>query len=109
MALKVNLDVDQGATFTTIIYVTDENEEAVNLSSYTARGQIRKNFNSANASAEFTFGLYANGIINMSLTSTQTANLSAGRYLYDMEIQDSSNVVTRVIEGQVTVAPNITR
>lgn len=49
------------------------------------------------------------GNINMTMTAANTANLSAGRYVFDLEIQSPTNDVTRVIEGIVTVLPNVTR
>ena len=40
----------------------------------------------------------------MSLTADQTSNLDDGRYVYDLEIlQTSSSTVTRVIEGIINV------
>ena len=43
----------------------------------------------------------------MSLTATQTAGLSPARYVFDMDITDSSGTVTRVIEGLMTVRFNV--
>jgi len=44
----------------------------------------------------------------LSMTSANTANLSPGRYLYDLLITSPSNVTTRVIEGIVNVLPGVT-
>jgi hypothetical protein len=44
----------------------------------------------------------------MSLPYANTANISAGRYVYDVVIKDSSNNVTRVLEGIVNVLPQVT-
>jgi hypothetical protein len=50
------------------------------------------------------------GIVALSLTPAETAALDAPeRYVYDVEItQTSSGAVTRVIEGIITVRPNVT-
>jgi hypothetical protein len=49
------------------------------------------------------------GIVTLSLTDTQTSSLDDARYVYDVEIvNDSSGAVTRVIEGIITVRPNVT-
>ena len=49
------------------------------------------------------------GIVALSLTAAQTAALDAERYVYDVEItQTSTGTVTRVIEGLITVRPNVT-
>jgi len=45
----------------------------------------------------------------LALTDTQTANLTAGRYVYDVVLTDSANVTSRIVEGIVTVTPRVTR
>ena len=45
----------------------------------------------------------------MSLTADQTGALEEGRYVYDLEIlQTSTSTITRVIEGIITVRPQVT-
>ena len=109
MATKANIVVDQGTTFTTSIYLTDDDGVAIDLSGYTGRSQIRKHYTSSN-SLSFTVTLTANqGMVTLDLTSTQTSALTAGRYVYDVEVVSSANVVARIIEGNVTVTPEVTR
>ena len=50
------------------------------------------------------------GIITISLTADQTKTLEApARYVYDVEItKTSDSTVTRVIEGIITVSPDVT-
>jgi len=45
----------------------------------------------------------------MSISAANTTNIRAGRYVYDVEIEDSEGVVTRIFEGIATVLPNVTR
>jgi hypothetical protein len=109
MATKANLVVDQGATYSTTLSVTDENGGVYDLTGYTGAAQLRKHFTSSN-STSFSVTLdSASGTITLGLTASQTANLSSGRYVYDVEITSSSNTVARVVEGVVTVTPNVTR
>lgn len=108
MATKANLIIDQGSTFNTSINITDENDEGIDLTGYTGAGQIRKTYTSSSYTS-ITVSLGANGQVSMSLTPTQTANLTAGRYLYDVELTSSGGTVTRVVEGIVTVTPQITK
>lgn len=107
MALKANLVVDQGTTFASSIELLDQNDEAVDVTGYSARGQIRKHFSSTN-SVSFTTGL-SNGSLVISLTANQTANIISGRYVYDVELVDSTGTVIRILEGIVTVTPEVTR
>lgn len=108
MATKVNLVVDQGTTFTTSITFNDETGNTINFSTYSGAAQMRKHFTSSN-SVSFTVALTSNGVVTLGLTANQTANLVAGRYVYDLEVTDSSNQISRLIEGIVTVTPNVTR
>lgn len=107
MALKANMVIDQGSTFASTIEILDENDEAIDVTNYTSRGQIRKHYSSTNA-VSFTTTL-SNGSLVISLTANQTANMVAGRYVYDLELVDPANTVVRILEGIVTVTPEVTR
>jgi hypothetical protein len=108
MATKVNLVVDQGTTFVSQITFNDETGNTINFSTYSGAAQLRKHYSSSN-STSFGVTLGANGVITLQLTANQTGNLVAGRYVYDLEVTDSSNLISRLIEGVVTVTPNVTR
>lgn len=109
MATKANIVIDQGTTFSTVITLADENGDAINLAGYSANSQIRKHYSSSN-SQSFSVSLGGTqGTVTLSLTSTQTSNLVAGRYVYDVEVTSTSNVVSRIVEGIVTVTPEVTR
>ena len=108
MATKVNLVVDQGSTFQTSVTFNDENGNTINFSTYSGAAQMRKHFTSSN-SVSFSVNMTSNGVIALGLTANQTANLTSGRYVYDLEVTDSSNLISRLIEGIVTVTPNVTR
>ena len=107
MALKANMVIDQGTTFSSMIEILDENDDPIDVTSYTARGQIRKHYTSTN-SVSFSTAL-ANGSLVISLTANQTANVVAGRYVYDIELVDPAGTVARILEGIVTVTPEVTR
>ena len=110
MATKANLVIDQGTTFSATITMTDDYGNLIDLSAYTARSQIRKHYTSVTA-VNFTADINVpTAEITLSLTDVQTANLVAGRYVYDVEVVDNyANTVSRVVEGIVTVTPNVTR
>jgi len=108
MATKVNLVVDQGSTFQTSVTFNDENGNTINFSTYSGAAQMRKHFTSSN-SVSFSVNMTSNGVITLGLTANQTANLTSGRYVYDLEVTDATNQISRLIEGIVTVTPNVTR
>ena len=108
MAKRVNLIVDQGSTFSTTFELVDDFDEPLNVGDYTARAQLRKHY-SSNSATNFTCTL-TEGELNISLSSYQTANLAPQRYVYDVELFDTvANSVTRVVEGFVTVTPEVTK
>jgi uncharacterized membrane protein YkoI len=110
MATYSNLYVDKGSTFNITIDVEKNTGNEIDLTDYTARGQIRKSYTSTTAT-DFTISIdIANGELDVSLTATETNALQAGRYVYDIEIEDNSSPaeVTRVQEGQVIVSPRVT-
>jgi len=112
MAAYTELYMDQGTTFTNVITITDDiTNSAVNISGYIVRSQIRRSYYSANATANITCTVTdaAAGEITMSLTENQTSNIKAGRYLFDVETVDTGNVVSRILEGIITVTPGVTR
>jgi hypothetical protein len=109
MATKANLVIDQGSTYSTDLTLTDENGDPLNLNGYGANSQIRKWYSSTNAAATFTTTInVSSGVITLGLTANQTSNLVAGRYVYDVEINDGGEV-SRIVEGIVTVTPQVTR
>lgn len=109
MATKANLVIDQGTHFSTTISIANMDDEAIDLTGYTGAAQIRKHHSSANA---VNFGVSidaALGDLTLSLTPSQSNAMVPGRYVYDVEVTDSSNVVSRIVEGIVTITPGVTR
>ena len=47
--------------------------------------------------------------MTISLTDTQTNSIDSGRYVYDLIVTSGSGTITRVIEGQAIITPNVTR
>ena len=124
MAIKANLTIDQGADFTATVDVKQADGQAFNLTNHTARGQMRKNFSTSTVTAAFvctipnpTLGQItlklpnANVVDGTTITQVGTNSISPGRYLYDIEIEDNSSpaIVTRVVQGTITVTGGITR
>jgi hypothetical protein len=109
MATKANLVIDQGSTFSTDLTLKDDNGDPLTLDGYTASSQIRKWYTSSNAAATFATSVNSEiGVITLSLSANQTSNLVSGRYVYDVEISAGTEV-SRIVEGIVTVTPQVTR
>lgn len=111
MAVTGNLYVDQGCDYSSTITVTTPTGQPLNLTGYTVASQMRKSYQSS-VFHNFTCAIQdpVNGKVLLSLTATQSEAIPAGRWLYDVEItQTSSGKKRRVVEGIVTVTPQITQ
>ena len=109
MAVKANLIIDQGTSYSVTITVQDTTESVIDLTGYTGVSQIRKHYTSANSTAFIVTLGGAQGTVALSMNAATSNSLIAGRYVYDVELTDSSNLVSRVVEGIVTVTPSVTR
>jgi hypothetical protein len=109
MGTKVNIVIDQGTDFATTVSLTDSDGEQLNLTGMSAASQIRKTFSSSNSTAFTTALANNNGTLTLSLTNSITSALAAGRYVYDVELTDSAAVKSRILEGMVTVTPEVTK
>tara|TARA_Y100001937_G_scaffold107219_1_gene149697 strand:+ start:227 stop:565 length:339 start_codon:yes stop_codon:yes gene_type:complete len=108
---KYDIVIDQGSSFALDLTVQEEGV-AKNLSTYSVRSQLRQTITSSTLTATFTGAVLnaAQGKLQISLSPTQTANITPGKYYYDVEIFTSSDaVVTRLLQGTAIVSPEVTR
>ena len=110
MAQFVELSMDQGTSFGVDITVINEDGSTRNVANSTFTSSIRKSYYSSSVTANLsiTAADAANGVIYANANSAVTANIRPGRYLYDIKEVNSNNV-TRLIEGIITVYPQVTK
>jgi len=111
MAAVANLRIDQGASFSSDVTVTNSAGDAIDLAGYTAEAKLANSYGSSTYT-QFTTTIATDtstGVISIALTDTQTSALNApARYVYDVYItKTSDSTVTRVIEGIITVNPKV--
>ena len=114
MATITNFTIDQGTTFSTVIDLDNQSTGLFQLNNYTARGKIRKSRFSQSYtlfSCAISENSPAQDSITISLSAAQTKKLSAGRYVYDIEIYTSNTPqeVIRILEGQIEIIESITQ
>lgn len=103
----------QGATFRrTLTYKIGR--KAVNLTDFVARMQVREHYDSASTLVNLTDGDGITlggtaGTITIYISATDTSNIKAGIYVYDLEIQSLDGDVIRLLQGKFTVSPEVTR
>lgn len=111
---KYNIVCPQGSTLSQELTYSI-NDVNVNLTGYSARMQVREKYTSTSTVLNLTNsngGIVlggASGTITINVTATQTSNITAKEYIYDLELVSSSNVVNRIIEGKFIVTPEVTK
>lgn len=109
-----NATIDQGATWSVVVTYKDSTGVPINLTGYTAAMQVRQQYSSDTAELTLTSpsnGIVitpSTGIVTITMTAVQTAALEEGYYVYDVELT-SGSYKDRLIQGQLTVAPEVTR
>ena len=104
-----NFVLDQGATFTRQLTVKDDGS-VMNLTGYSVASKMRSTHDSSTVAGTFTCTISdaSGGKITMNMTASTTADIEEGMYVYDIEITSGAGTVTRLMEGSVTVTPEVT-
>lgn len=105
-ATKMNIEIEQGATFSQTIDLLNTDGTNFIVTGWTGSGQIRKHY-AANTAYSFMVAL-ANGAATISMSANVTDTLAGGLYVYDVEIENSG-VVRRIASGMATVLSGVTR
>jgi len=102
--------LDQGSTFTTQLTLTDNYGNAYNLSGFSVASQAKQSYISPNVAINFSTTVLdaATGVIGLSLDAANSSNVPAGTLVYDVVVKDSSNNISRVLEGRIFVNPGVT-
>lgn len=110
MATVANLEIDQGSDWVSEIILENDDSTPMQLHGYSVYSQFRKSFGSLIGYSFVASVLDETaGKISLSLPGVTSSGIKAGRYLYDIEIVGTANVRTRVVQGVVTINPEITR
>lgn len=119
---EADICIFQGATFSqTLYWEVGSPPSPVNLSGYTAKLQVRSSHKSKAIILELsteeggitlgTGGYMTTGAINLFVSATDTAELSVCddlKPVYDLEMT-SGGVVSRILQGNVIIAPEVTK
>ena len=110
MAQFVEIDIDQGTDYSLDLGLKNDDGSSKNVVGYTFSSAIKKSYYSTNNVASFIVNTNqaSTGNIILSMNAATTANIRAGRYLFDIKQTDANNLTQRLTEGIVTVNPRIT-
>lgn len=116
-----NIIIEQGATFSLIMDYRDASNEAIPLTGWTARMQVRATYSSPSPLLDLpgTDGTITitgeTGRIEVAIPAAVTAGLSlygkdSAVYVYDLEITETATGrVKRLVQGTATVSAEVTR
>ena len=105
----VNIALDQGCTFEKVIYAQNSAGGNVTISTGTCAAKMRQSTYSGNNIHSFSTSISGSNV-TISMTATNTANIAAGQYAYDVEYtQSDGTTVERVCQGIITVSPESTK
>jgi len=110
----LDFTIEQGATFN-LLLTWKIDGTPVNITNWTARLAARVDVEDSEvilslttSNGGITLGGAA-GTISLNQTATQTAVLPAGTYVYDLELISAVGVVTRLVQGELDISPEVTR
>ena len=109
-AATYNFTIEQGATFTRLLTLK-ENESVMNLTGYSVASQLRQTHDTNVVTGTFTATVTnaSAGQLTLSMTPSTTGAMEEGMYVYDVEITAPNENVTRILQGRVTLTPQVTR
>jgi len=110
MSAKYDLIIKQGSTFNMSgQFIDAATNTPRDITGYSIRSQLRENYTSSLA-ASFTSSITSevSGTWNIELPAYISADLTAGCYVYDIELYNSASV-DRFLEGDVKLTPEVTR
>lgn len=114
MAVQYIVEIDQGADWFFNVTYEQPAGTPVNITGYTAALQLRSLPESTTAVLSLTTGsgitiTGSSGLVAVHATAVQTGAIIAGDYYYDLEITSPQGIVTRLVQGQALVNPQVTR
>jgi hypothetical protein len=102
-----NFTIQQGEDFTRDFILKNPDNSLVGISSYTASGYLAKYAGDVTTYA-FTVGITTStSTIRISMASTITATLNAGRYYYNVLTVDGSSKKIKQREGSIIVNASV--
>lgn len=113
-----DLTIDQGAdwfwTVTWKVGSTARSSTFKDTTGFTARMQVRAKYDSPTtvlnlSSANGGIAVSSAGIFSVHATAAQTAAVTPGKYVYDIEAVAPNGTVTKLARGTVRVVAEVTR
>lgn len=108
--INLNLYFDQGTDWSAYIVLTNPDQTYINIANYTFTSQFKTGFYSLNVTSNLVCTIVdaANGNVELSLDAANTANIIAGKYVYDVFQVDTNSKTSKIQAGTLTIVPSVT-
>ena len=105
-----NITIDSGEDFSQDFTLLESGGKLVDLTNYSAKGQIRKHADSSTA-ITFQIGFInrLQGKIELNIPRWTTSLLKPGRYVYDVMVTKPNGTKEMVLEGTALVRPGVSK
>jgi len=106
-----NLSIEQGSTWELSLEVDVELGEDFNLTGYTVSSKLAKShYDESPVTLGTSIWAPNTGGIKLYLSAEQTSLLDPSyEYIYDINIESSGGVVTRLLQGRATISPGVSQ
>ena len=112
--------VEQGSEYGITVVIKNKDGSRKDLTGYTGRAQIRRKASSPTVEGEFTVEFVdprTSGEVRLSLPASVTSPIKVGdtvqatnsQFVYDFEVYDASSKPLRVLNGKLSMSPEVTR
>lgn len=113
MATRYDFEIDQGSDTSIPLALKDADGRAIDLTGCTAAMQLRRSLACGDAADSLTtengrITISGNSVI-LTFPHATTEDMEATRYVYDLEVTNTDDEITRVLEGYVTIRREVTR
>ena len=112
---KLDLTIEQGATFEKILLYKDADGQPIDLTGYNAELQVRSSKDSTRILLELSTDNSKIGIsgetgqITLLILASETSQISWSEAVYDLKLISDSGFSTRLVEGKVKLSKAVTR
>jgi hypothetical protein len=111
MAQITDFFIDQGSDWSAVLTFNNTDGTPRDFANCTVSGQMRKGYGSTTYTAITATFVAPNssGKVKLALGNATSTAMKAGRYVYDVELTDSFSLKSRLVEGIITITPEVTR
>jgi tRNA threonylcarbamoyladenosine modification (KEOPS) complex Pcc1 subunit len=114
MAARLNLECEQGATFSRVLVLKDSTDTVIDITGASAQMDVRQQIDSTTTLIQLSTAngriqiAGSDGELTLTISAADTTDLDTNG-VYDLKLTYVSGTVERILEGGFTIDPQVTR